>query len=323
MWRKFLHHFFIPHEGNDHTPHFFHESVLIFVIFCVIALEGVLFFHVYVFERTDLFSAVLISTLVTQTNDERMKTDLVPVKLNSLLSDAAKKKAQDMAEKGYFSHKTPEGNDPWIFLNDVGYSYSYAGENLAVNFSDSKDVTEAWLNSPMHKENILNRKYTEMGIGTAEGMYKGKLTTFVVQFFATPAYAESAETPKIAKENSRADNVIKETITPIAQNEVILAQTNILGESTHVAPDNTGIISSFLSNPRHVSQFIIISILSVITLAFLLATLIRIKIQRSKVFINGGIMVVFIILIWIANTEILKDQLEIPNVSANVVSAIE
>ncbi len=322
MWRKLLHHFFIPHEGNDHTPHFFHDSVVALIIFCVIALEGALFFHVYVIEKTDMFGAVLVSTLLTQTNEERAKTDLFPVKLNPLLSDAASRKARDMAEKGYFSHQTPDGVEPWRFLEESGYSYSYAGENLAVNFSDSKDVTEAWLNSPTHKENILNRQYSEMGIGVAEGVYKGRLTTYVVQFFATPAFAQNLADIK-PEETERETE--REIPTQTAQNEIVPAQTNVLGESTEVAPNNSGsgLISGLLSNPRHVTQFIFISILSLIVLAFLLAVFIKIHIQRSKVFINGAIMLALIALFWFANTALLKNQLEIPDVSASVASSFE
>ena len=61
-------------------------------------------------------------------------------------------KAQDMATLGYFAHVSPDGKTPWYWIEKVGYDYQYAGENLAINFSDSKDVTNAWMASPLHKE---------------------------------------------------------------------------------------------------------------------------------------------------------------------------
>jgi len=55
-------------------------------------------------------------------------------------------------------------------------------------------VQKAWLNSPTHRSNIMNNKFTEIGIATAVGTYKGRKTTFVVQMFGTPA-AQAAPTP--------------------------------------------------------------------------------------------------------------------------------
>ena len=105
---------------------------------------------------------------------------------NPLLSRAARLKAQDMASRSYFAHTSPQGLTPWYWLEQVGYKYTLAGENLAVNFSKPSDITDAWLNSPAHRANILNSGYTETGTGTAWGFYKGKKTLFVVQFFGKP-----------------------------------------------------------------------------------------------------------------------------------------
>jgi hypothetical protein len=99
-------------------------------------------------------------------------------------------KANDMATKGYFAHTSPEGLSPWYWFKQAGYDFVYAGENLAVNFSDSAEVDKAWMNSPGHRDNILNTKYTEVGIATANGMYQGRPTTFVVQEFGRPMTEE-------------------------------------------------------------------------------------------------------------------------------------
>lgn len=108
-------------------------------------------------------------------------------------------KAQDMATKGYFAHTSPEGKKtPWYWLKQVGYQYQYAGENLAINFTDSKDVTNAWMNSPTHKANIVKDKYTEVGTGIATGLYEGRETVFVAQVYANPIVKE-VEQPKTVK----------------------------------------------------------------------------------------------------------------------------
>jgi hypothetical protein len=111
-----------------------------------------------------------------------------------LLTVAAQDKANDEATKGYFAHTSPQGLTPWYWFQQVGYNFDYAGENLAVNFSDSEDVTTAWMNSPEHRANILNTDFTQIGIAAAQGVYEGEPTTFVVEEFGTPAPA-AAPTP--------------------------------------------------------------------------------------------------------------------------------
>src|SRR3989344_4740191 len=96
-----------------------------------------------------------------------------------------------MASKGYFAHVSPEGQSPWYWLKQAGYSFSYAGENLAVDFSDSADVSRAWLDSPGHRANILNKNFLETGVAISKGMYQGRETTFVVQFFGRQALTKT------------------------------------------------------------------------------------------------------------------------------------
>ena len=74
-------------------------------------------------------------------------------------------------------------------MEKADYDFVYAGENLAINFEDSSEVSSAWMNSPKHKENILNGNFTEIGIATEKGFYNGKETIFVVQMFGSPKKA--------------------------------------------------------------------------------------------------------------------------------------
>ncbi|MCR4325926.1 MAG: CAP domain-containing protein [Patescibacteria group bacterium] len=134
-------------------------------------------------------AAVISAVLVQLSNADRAQNGLGELTVNPVLVAAAQAKANDMAEKGYFAHVSPEGLDPWFWFKQVGYRFEYAGENLAVDFSDSGDVNAAWMNSPTHRDNILDPHYTEVGIATAQGMYKGRTTTFVVQVFGKPSAA--------------------------------------------------------------------------------------------------------------------------------------
>ena len=143
------------------------------------------------------FAAILPGVIVDATNSERVMESFGTLAVNPLLQGAAQKKADDMAAKGYFAHTAPDGTAPWAWFRQSGYAYAYAGENLAVNFMDSKDVVDAWMRSPSHHANIMNGKYTEIGIGVAEGEYQGERAVYVVQFFGRPAIAVAA-TPNIS-----------------------------------------------------------------------------------------------------------------------------
>lgn len=134
----------------------------------------------------DSLSAIYASVLVNLTNKDRLANKVGELKVNPLLEKAAQMKADDMATKGYFAHNTPDGKTPWYWVEQAGYQYKYAGENLAVNFENSEDVETAWMNSRGHFLNIINPKYEEIGIATSTGTYKGRTAIFVVQMFGTP-----------------------------------------------------------------------------------------------------------------------------------------
>jgi len=136
--------------------------------------------------RSIIRTSIIDSDLVILTNENRDDAGLETLTVNPLLQQAAQAKALDMAAKGYFSHTTPEGKRFTEWLSEAGYDYLYAGENLAVKFNQSKSVTDAWMRSPKHRANLLSPNFTEIGIGLAEGTYKGNKTTFVVQMFGSP-----------------------------------------------------------------------------------------------------------------------------------------
>ncbi len=138
----------------------------------------------------DLLATIVPEKLVELTNIRRGDEGVDMLLFNLVLREAAQMKANDMAEKGYFAHTSPEGLTPWYWLDKVGYDYLYAGENLAVNFKESHEVDEAWMRSPTHRDNIINERFEEIGIATAEGEYKGEEATFVVQIFGTKAEGE-------------------------------------------------------------------------------------------------------------------------------------
>lgn len=132
-------------------------------------------------------ASVLPGVIIALTNTDRVKNGSPLLVENPLLTKAAQMKADDMLARQYYSHTTPEGNSPLYFLDMVGYKYLNAGENLDLTYeSTSEDVHTAWLNSPLHRANLLLPQYTEVGVGVAEGEYRGEHITFVVELMATP-----------------------------------------------------------------------------------------------------------------------------------------
>jgi hypothetical protein len=164
------------------------------LVFLIVGVFSLSLADNYLLKNTSL-AAVVSATLVGMTNSDRSANNLDGLTVSPLLTEAAQEKANDMAAKGYFAHVSPDGKNSWYWFQQVGYQFIYAGENLAVNFSDSADVETAWMNSPEHRANILDGNFTQIGIATAQGVYEGYPTTFVVQMFGTPAPTTVAAAP--------------------------------------------------------------------------------------------------------------------------------
>ena len=182
----FLFNFFLPHHNNNHKAHAIKSYSLIGLSLLFVLLQGVMNF--VLINKPDVlgYSAnISPERIIELTNNERSKLGLGTLKENGLLSEAARQKAGDMYAFNYWAHNSPSGRTPWTFFSDVGYKYQYAGENLARDFKDSDSVIVAWMNSPSHRENIVNGKYQEIGIAVVDGKLQGTETTLVVQLFGT------------------------------------------------------------------------------------------------------------------------------------------
>ena len=105
-------------------------------------------------------------------NAERAKYDLAPLTENWELSRVARWKAQDMKDRGYFSHTSPTYGTPFQMLRAFGLTYRSAGENIAMGYATPAAVVNGWLNSEGHRANILSASYTQIGVGyVASGHY--------------------------------------------------------------------------------------------------------------------------------------------------------
>lgn len=128
------------------------------------------------------------AALLEETNRHRQSNNAQPLELNQQLSAAAQAKAEDMAQRNYWSHETPEGNQPWIFIDEANYSYIKAGENLAYGFLTSSQTVNGWMNSQSHRENMLDPAFSEVGFGyvNAVGYQNSNEETIVVAMYAQP-----------------------------------------------------------------------------------------------------------------------------------------
>ncbi|MFJ6211498.1 CAP domain-containing protein [Lysinibacillus sp. NPDC092081] len=103
--------------------------------------------------------------VVKLTNAERTKAGLAPFKTDDQLMAAAREKSQDMQSKNYFSHTSPTFGSPFDRMKALGITYKSAGENIAQGQRTPQEVVQAWMDSPGHRANILNEKFTHIGVG--------------------------------------------------------------------------------------------------------------------------------------------------------------
>ena len=105
-------------------------------------------------------------------NQERAKRGLRALRMNKRLSLAAKRHAQDMVRRDYFSHETPTGTDFVTRIRRAGYRGPTLGENLACgsgSYATPAATVQSWMDSPGHRANILNRRFREAGLGVVSG----------------------------------------------------------------------------------------------------------------------------------------------------------
>jgi hypothetical protein len=244
------------------------------------------------------------------------------------LQVAAQEKENDMVANNYFAHTSPAGVTPWHWFMDVGYQFSYAGENLAVNFSDSQDVTAAWLNSPEHRANILNSHFTEIGIAVAEGSFEGRPATYVVELFGKPADVAPVLVASAAVPNPL---VTKPAVTPVvavvptviatsdnantgteqmfvavkgAETQAITVVTGTQPEAISVsanasapareaaatAPQAT-FLEGIMANPAHAMNYLYLFVLFFFILALGLNVFVKVRVQHPDLILGGLIAV--------------------------------
>lgn len=234
MW-SFLRHLLTPHHSNNHRPRALHpQAFFVYILLILILQLNFVALKVIAPNILGLATDINVERLVVLTNQKRAEAGMPPVSLDPQLSQAATGKANDMFAKGYWAHNSPDGLTPWVFIKNAGYSYTYAGENLAKNFANSEGVVEGWMASPSHRANLLKSDYQDVGFAVVNGRLGGEETTLVVQMFGSrqtktlavkPPVQAAAPKPTVAP--SQAAPVLRQvSLTPSPTPEIAsLAQS--------------------------------------------------------------------------------------------------
>lgn len=260
---KTIKNLFHPSSRNNHKPRILHPEAILYFSLIVLAsfalLRAIKFFPGL--EQTILGYASNITPeqVILQTNEQRVSQGLGGLTLSDELSQAALAKGQDMFTDQYWSHTAPDGTEPWFFIENAGYKYKVAGENLARDFMNTGDMVSAWMASPTHRANLLNPKFQEIGIAVIDGRLNGFETTLVVQMFGAPG-----EKTKVA--------VVESTKT--TQKQLIDATEIAVQQDEQVLADEDGLAGQMIS-PMSFRDSVLLSPLQ-LTKAFFLAVIIMV-----------------------------------------------
>ncbi len=309
MLGKLFKKYFIPHEGNDHKPRILRSGAFMSMLLVILFVETIFVARsLFLLPNTDFLASILPPILIADTNANRANDNLQSLQTSARLTEAAQLKANDMAAKGYFSHVSPTGVTPWHWFDQVGYNYEYAGENLAVNFTDSQDVINAWMNSPEHRANILSVNFSQIGIAAASGTYEGRPAIFVVQLFGRPAPI-AALAPTAPSQVAVAPVAPPATVPSIAPNTTA---PEVKGAMIELPPAVTASQPSFAarmaSEPHSPTNYFYLALLALVGVALALNILIKKKIQHPQLIANGFMIIFLVVLTLLVNNFIAVHQ---------------
>lgn len=265
-------HLLIPRESNNHKAKILHASSLFLIALLMVFFQGVI--NLFSALKPDILgyaSQISATEIVRITNIKRTEAGLGELTLNQTLSSAAYTKGRDMIDRDYWAHVSPDGTQPWKFFSEFGYKYRYAGENLARDFSNASAAVDAWMNSPTHRENMLNPKYKEIGIGVVEGDLAGSDTTIIVQFFGA-RYTDTVREP-LADKGSQSVAVTVPEATSIPDTNNTTPIPEVKSEVKNVEPviNQQILVSPFVTTKN--TSFVVVALLLIVFLvdAFLVS----------------------------------------------------
>lgn len=225
--------YFIPNDNNENRPKILRPKQLAIIAILLVTLKifsiGYLFL---VYQESAQMSETSVSQILALTNAARTSEGIPALNLNPALNKAAQTKAEDMAINNYFSHTSPDGRKPWDFVNRSEYAYLLIGENLAINFIQADDAHTALMESPSHRKNILNTKYSDIGLAIISGKLDGNNTNILVEIFGAKndTKSDTISAPSVVAPEIVSSTAKDETKT--TQTVVVKADETLFNSST-------------------------------------------------------------------------------------------
>jgi uncharacterized protein YkwD len=134
----------------------------------------------------------LVAQMISAVNEERSRRGIAPLRQNTDLVHLADFYACRLVEGGFFSHEDPfDGSTVDSRATDFGYAFWKIGENLAAGQQTAEEAIAELMLSPLHRANMLDPAFTEIGIAVKTG---GEMGIYWVQEFGRPV-SEQPETP--------------------------------------------------------------------------------------------------------------------------------
>jgi uncharacterized protein YkwD len=283
--RKTLKKYFIPHKENNYHPHFLHSKRtvfygLVFLLAKVLVVAFVIFLPAEVFVLPDVLAEEQ-RQIIALTNETRAEKGLPALAVAPRLNTSAQNKADDMAAKQYFAHaKNNKTVATW--LNEAGYDYETAGENLAVGYSTAQEIVDAWKNSPSHYANLVDTDFVDLGAGLAAGVYNGRPTVFIAEHFGSPYVA--GETAAAAGKTAE-----KLAIAPVMNLDAQTPVDKYIQAKSVLSP---------ITNIFEVSKNVYLAAICFFVLALLMNIFIEIRKQHPHVIFQTSGLIAMLALLW-------------------------
>lgn len=188
-----LKYYLIASEKNDYEPWIMKPIAL--AIFMIIIWTLRIFGPAAI---TFAEGSIDAQDLMNRVNLERTNRFIPALVTDSRLTSTAVAKSNDMIARSYFAHVNPDGNYIWPTIESSGYTpYLTLGENLAMDFATASAVVQAWMDSQTHRDNIVNTKFEDQGMGSVFGLFEpGHNSILITNTFG--ALLKSVTQPTVA-----------------------------------------------------------------------------------------------------------------------------
>jgi uncharacterized protein YkwD len=113
-------------------------------------------------------STTMAARVVSLTNAARVQRGCRRLRVDDRLTRSARLHSLEMAKSGQFTHNSPSGASPWDRMDQAGY-HEGAAENIGRGYTSPEEAVRGWLDSPDHRQNILNCHIATIGVGVVSG----------------------------------------------------------------------------------------------------------------------------------------------------------